>query len=135
MTDTQPMFHRPFKPMLSLLSPLLRPILPWTTFPPTTLSLLRSPETIAHALGMARSEMEQIKEPDMDWFKAQNREDSSRGLFGVWSAGNLDGWVGREGPMVREALGGEEGGRAKVLEGIPHAFCLGKCSLSPRVEC
>lgn len=110
--------------LLPWLSPFLRPILPLTTFPPTTLSLLRSSETIRHCLGLSRSEMDLIKEPDLAWFGAQAADDKTRGLFGVWSGGNLDGWVGREGPMVRDALGGEGSERVRVLEGVPHAFCL-----------
>jgi hypothetical protein len=76
--------------------------------------------------------MEIIREPDLDWFRrlhpvTTNAKAGATGeLYGIWSAGNLDGWVGREGEMVRECLGGEEGGRVTLLEGIPHAFCLSK---------
>lgn len=110
--------------LLPLLSPFLRPILPITTFPPTTLALLRSSETIRHVLELSRSEMDCILEPDLEWFASQKVADPSKGLFGAWSANNLDGWVGREGPMVRDCLGGEESHRVELLEGVPHAFCL-----------
>jgi hypothetical protein len=73
--------------------------------------------------------MDLIKEPDVGWFEAQAFEDKARGVFGVWSGGKLDGWVGREGPMVQDALGGEDGGRVRVLEDVPHAFCLSKSRL------
>ena len=51
------------------------------------------------------------------------------GVYGIWSGWTIDGWVGREGPLLRDALGGAKGGRVKVLDGVPHAFCL---SQSPR---
>ncbi|WVF71555.1 hypothetical protein IAT40_006363 [Kwoniella sp. CBS 6097] len=123
-----PIFHRPFKPLLPLLSPLIRPILPFTTLPPTSLSLVRNPKVIEHVLHLSRSEMDLIREPDVEWFKTQNvrgeSEGAKNGLYGVWAGGNLDGWVGKDGPIVQEALGGPEGGRVKVLNGVPHAFCL-----------
>ena len=68
--------------------------------------------------------MNTITEPDMEWFSSQTHVETSRGLFGVWAGGNLDGWVGREGPMIQETLGGETGSRVAVLDGVPHAFCL-----------
>lgn len=115
-----------------MLSPFLRPVLPLTTFPPTTLSLLRSSTTIGHVIDLAVSEMATIKEPDLEWYRSQGSScsdsniDSSapHGLYAVYSAGNIDGWVGREGPLIRECLGGEPGGRVEMLEGVPHAFCL-----------
>lgn len=116
--------------LLPTLSYLLRPVLP-LAFPATTQSLLRSPATIAQCLATAQSEFEHIREPDFEWFRSQNTADRSSGLFGVWSAGNLDGWVGREGPMIRDCLGGEEGGRVKVVPGVPHAFCLSVLILLP----
>ncbi|KAK4685057.1 hypothetical protein P7C73_g5101, partial [Tremellales sp. Uapishka_1] len=119
-----PIFQRPVRPLLSLVSPLLRPILPFTTFPDTTLSLLRSPSIIKHVLAMAKSEMDVIRAPDTEWFSAQSgKDDSTRGLFGLWAGGSLDGWVGKDGAIVRDALGGE-GERVKVLDGVPHAFCM-----------
>ncbi|KAK1924160.1 hypothetical protein DB88DRAFT_489275 [Papiliotrema laurentii] len=119
-----PIFRRPVRSLLSSISPLLCPILPYTSFPPTTLSLLRSPATISHALGLARSELDLIKDPDLGWFRSQADLGPTEGLFGVWSAGNMDGWVGREGPIVQDCLGGESSERVEILEGIPHAFCL-----------
>lgn len=122
----QPIFRWPIRSLLPTISPLLRPILPVTTFPPTTLSLLRSSPTIHHCLELSKSEMDVIRDPDLDWFTAEGKLGRGKGLYGIWSAGNLDGWVGREGPLVRDCLGGEEGSRVKVLEGVPHAFCLSK---------
>ncbi|WVW83806.1 hypothetical protein I302_105827 [Kwoniella bestiolae CBS 10118] len=121
-----PIFHRPFKPLLPLLSPLIRPLLPYTSLPPTSVSLVNSSEVIKHVLHLSRSEMDLIRDPDLEWFKLQNTREhgGGKGLYGVWAKGNLDGWVGRDGPLVQDALGGEEGGRVKVLDGVPHAFCL-----------
>ena len=69
--------------------------------------------------------MEHIGEVDVEWFKSHADLDApTEGLFGLWAGGNLDGWIGRDGPMVRDCLGGQGGGRVKVLEGVPHAFCL-----------
>ncbi|WVQ99318.1 hypothetical protein IAU59_006450 [Kwoniella sp. CBS 9459] len=127
-----PIFHRPVKSLLPLLSPLIRPILPYTTLPPTSLSLVRNPTVIEHVLHLSRSEMDLIREPDIEWFKSQNMQSDSegvmgaqgQGLYGVWACGNLDGWVGKDGPLVQEALGGAKDGRVKVLDGVPHAFCL-----------
>lgn len=131
--DGQPIFRWPVRSLLPTISPFLRPILPMTTFPPTTLSLLRSSPTIHHCLELSKSEMDVIRDPDLDWFTAEGKLPTGKGLYGIWSAGNLDGWVGREGPLVRDCLGGEEGGRVKILEGVPHAFCL---SESPsHVQC
>ncbi|OCF40304.1 hypothetical protein I317_05871 [Kwoniella heveanensis CBS 569] len=132
-----PIFHRPVKPLLPLLSPLIRPILPYTSLPETSLALVRDPKVIEHVLHLSRSEMDLIRGPDIEWFKSQNdtqadhrrSDDSStttgdKGLYGVWAGGSMDGWVGKDGPIVQEALGGLEGGRVKVLDGVPHAFCL-----------
>ena len=79
---------------------------------------------------MGKSEMKLIREPDLDWIRAQRIECSARGLFGLWSGGNIDGWSGKDGPLMRECLGGEEGGRVMVLDDVPHAFCLSKDSYS-----
>lgn len=72
--------------------------------------------------------MRQIRELDTEWFKAQGADQAgeNEGLFGVWTKGNGDGWVGKDGPLVQECLGGEISGRVKVLDGVPHAFCLSK---------
>lgn len=42
----------------------------------------------------------------------------------------MDGWVGEDGPLVQSCLGGVEGGRVKVVDGVPHAFCLSTIDLS-----
>ncbi|ORX36727.1 hypothetical protein BD324DRAFT_651211 [Kockovaella imperatae] len=128
-----PIFRWPTRQLLPTLAPLLGPILPLTTFPPTTLTLLRSPITIRHCLDLSVSEMEVIRDPDLGWFSEQAMYESAdstetsqavRGVYGIWSAGSLDGSVGREGRMVQDALGGPHGGRVKVLHKVPHAFCL-----------
>ncbi|WVR07135.1 hypothetical protein IAU60_004176 [Kwoniella sp. DSM 27419] len=129
-----PIFHRPVKPLLPLLAPLLRPILPFTSLPPTSLSLVRNPKVIEHVLHLSKSEMEVIRDLDTDWYRSQRIStrpassigdgSSRKGLYGIWAAGNLDGWVGKDGPIVQEALGGADGGRVKLLQGVPHAFCL-----------
>lgn len=139
----QPIFTRPLRALVPYLSYLVRPILPLTTFPAPTLALLRSPRTIAHALGLARTEMDTIRAPDLAYFaRASASTSTSKAggagdvgdasdaggvhVYGIWSAGRLDKWVGEEGPQVQLALGGEEGGRVKILQGVPHAFCLCK---------
>lgn len=78
---------------------------------------------------MAQSEMKLIRAPDIDWMRRQcgDTHSDTEGLFGVWSAGDLDHWVGKDGPMAQAALGGEGGGRVGVLKGVPHAFCLSEC--------
>ena len=70
--------------------------------------------------------MAHIKEPDLKWIRSQRLEDPVRGLFALYADGNLDGWVGKEGVMTRECLGREEGGRVRLLHGVPHAFCLSR---------
>ena len=122
----KPIFQRPLLPLIPYLSALLNPILPFTTFPPTTRSLLRSSAVVRHCLGLGKSEMDHIKEPDLEWIRSQRLDERSRGLFALYAQGNLDGWVGKEGVMTRECLGGEEGGRVRTLHGVPHAFCLSK---------
>jgi len=109
---------------LPTISYLLRPILPFTRFPKATLALLRSPATIQHVLQLARSELAGIQSPDFEWISSQVTKDKRKGLFGVWSSGNLDGWVGDDGPLVQHSLGGLESGRVRVVEKVPHAFCL-----------
>ncbi|WWD17391.1 hypothetical protein CI109_101832 [Kwoniella shandongensis] len=119
-----PVFHHPFKPLLPVLAPLLRPILHLTSLPTTSVSLVSTPSIIRHVLHLAASEMKLIQEPDLNWFRAQRVDDTKKGLYGVWASGNTDGWVGKDGPLVQECLGGEDGGRVKLLDGVPHAYCL-----------
>ncbi|ODN82123.1 hypothetical protein L202_02430 [Cryptococcus amylolentus CBS 6039] len=121
-----PIFHRPIKPLLPLVSPLLRPLISFMPLPPTSRSFLLSPPVIQDVLALASDEMEEIKELDLIWFKSQGLDlgRSEKGLFGVWAAGKGDSWVGRDGPLVQDCLGGTEGGRVKMLEQVPHAFCL-----------
>lgn len=127
--DGQPLFTPLVINTLPTISYLLRPILPLTRFPAATLQLLRSPTTIQHVLQLAHSELEGIQAPDFKWISAQVRKEPTKGLFGIWSAGNLDGWVGEDGPLVQHSLGGPEGGRVKVVDKVPHAFCLCKFSV------
>jgi hypothetical protein len=131
---SQPLFTPIVIKTLPTISYLLRPILPLTRFPPTTLSLLRSPSTIQHCLQLARSELQYILEPDLDWLGSQVVVDETKGIFGIWSAGRLDGWVGEDGSLAQDRLGGVEGGRVRVLDGVPHAFCLSGFSFKARNE-
>ncbi|WVQ80639.1 hypothetical protein IAT38_002744 [Cryptococcus sp. DSM 104549] len=124
-----PIFHRPVRPLLPILSPLLRPLLPFlSTLPPTSRALVSSPEVITHVMHLSAAEMRDIREPDLGWFKTQGVDEAGkegrRGLYGIWAGGNLDGWVGQDGPLIRDCLGGEAGGRVKLVDGVPHAFCL-----------
>ncbi|OWZ60173.1 hypothetical protein LQV05_000274 [Cryptococcus neoformans] len=122
-----PIFHRPIKPMLPYLSPLLRPLFSLVNLPETSQSLLLSPSVLKDVLSLSSDEMRQIKAVDTDWFRTQGTDQAEeRGLFGVWTGGNGDGWVGKDGPLVQECLGGESSERVKVLDGVPHAFCLTK---------
>lgn len=73
--------------------------------------------------------MEVMQDPDVDWFSQQAVNDPSRGLLGLWSGGNLDGWVGKEGPLIQDCLGGVGSGRVVILDKVPHAFCLSRCFL------
>lgn len=125
-SNLQPLFTPIVISTLPTISYLLRPILPFTRFPKATLALLRSPTTIQHVLQLARSELAGIQAPDFGWISNQVSKGKTRGLFGIWSAGKLDGWVGEDGPLVQHSLGGVEGGRVRVVEKIPHAFCLCK---------
>ncbi len=49
----------------------------------------------------------------------RSKLERGKGLYGIWSAGNLDSWVGREGPLVRDCLGGEEGEESKSSKAYP----------------
>jgi hypothetical protein len=119
-----PLFHRPLRPLLPWISYLTRPLLPFVTLPAASYDLLRSPATIKNALHLAHSEMAIIREPDEKWFRAQSKLPAGKGVHSIWSAGNIDGWVGSEGPMIQGWLGED---RVVELEGVRHAFCLCKC--------
>jgi pimeloyl-ACP methyl ester carboxylesterase len=116
-----PLFHRPLRPLLPWISYLTRPLLPFVTLPAASYDLLRSPATIKNALHLAHSEMAIIREPDEKWFRAQSKLPAGKGVHSIWSAGNIDGWVGSEGPMIQGWLGED---RVVELEGVRHAFCL-----------
>lgn len=75
--------------------------------------------------------MDSILAPDLDYIHsmASPKIPEGSGLYGIWAEGNIDGWVGREGEMVREVMGGEDSGRVVVVPRVPHAFCLCKFRL------
>jgi hypothetical protein len=147
-----PLFHSPLLELAPLLLTLLKPLflllnLLHYLIPslatssssiyapnPTTLQFLETPIVVSHVLRLARSEMESIKEPDLDWY-ARNGQAGNGRVFSYWGAD--DGWVGKEGDAVKEALRGEqeeksdEEGVTRLIEckdNIPHAFCLGESS-------
>jgi hypothetical protein len=96
-----------------------------------TVSFINCPDSVRHVLSMARNEMEIVREPDFAWFGKQAAMSYASGVYSCWSAGSMDGWVGHEGPMVRERLGPD---RYIQLEGVPHAFCLNDKDFPPVVE-
>lgn len=115
-----PMFHFPILQIIPWTSYLARPLLPYYRLPKPSQELVKSPETLRDVLAMAVSEMKLIREPDYEWFLKQRELPRGEGVHGVWSEGNLDGWVGKEAPMIRDCLGKD---RACTVD-IPHAFCL-----------
>lgn len=129
--NIQPLFHRPVRTIVPYLSHLVRPILPFLPLPAPSRALVSSPTTLRHVLHLARSEMGTIREPDEGWFRAQAKLPAGEGVYGVWSAGNIDGWVGADGPLIRGLLGED---RVVELEGVAHAFCLCKFPLEARGE-
>jgi hypothetical protein len=98
------------------------PFLP-ISLPETSVKFISSPETVRHVLHLARSEMMHVRRPDLEWYHSHKTKPAGQGVYGVWSAGNLDGWVGADGPLVRECIGQS---RWKELDRVPHAFCLGE---------
>lgn len=92
---------------------------------PATAEMIGSSNIVRSVLTMATSEMKVIRSPDLEWYKAQAQKPRANGVYGVWSGGSLDGWVGKEGPMIRDVLGEK---RSTVLDGVPHAFVLSECS-------
>lgn len=121
--NIQPLFHRPVRTLVPYLSPLVRPLLRFLSLPAASSALVSNSTTLRHVLHLAHSEMGTIRAPDESWFRAQAKLDPGDGVHGAWSAGNIDGWVGADGPLVRGWLGEE---RVLELEGVPHAFCLCK---------
>ena len=75
--------------------------------------------------------MDNILDPDWEVLRPQEGLEIGRGIHGIWAEERLDGWVGRDGPMVRDVIGGEQGGRVMILNGVPHAFCLSESLIDP----
>lgn len=117
-----PMFHFPIVQAIPYTSYLARHLLSFVPLPAPSQALVKSPETLRDVLAMAVSEMKLIREPDYEWFLKQRELLKGQGVYSVWSEGNLDGWVGKEAPLIRDCLGKE---RAITVD-IPHAFCLGE---------
>jgi hypothetical protein len=153
----RPLFHSPLLELAPVLLMLLKPVflilhLVWYLFPstrnaqsasiyspnPITVTMLETPIIVSHVLRLAKSEMETILEPDLDWY-ARNGQAGNGRVFSYWGAN--DGWVGKEGDAVKLALEGEQEDSereeekdvvARLIEcedNIPHAFCLGKPSV------
>lgn len=153
----RPLFHSPLLELAPVLLMLLKPVflilhLVWYLFPstrntqsasiyspnPITVTMLETPIIVSHVLRLAKSEMETILEPDLDWY-ARNGQAGNGRVFSYWGAN--DGWVGKEGDAVKLALKGEQEDSereeeedvvARLIEckdNIPHAFCLGKPSV------
>ncbi|MDN8902000.1 hypothetical protein Q0O39_14020, partial [Staphylococcus aureus] len=78
-----------------------------------TQALVSSYETLKHVLHLAHSEMEIIRTPDQAFFLGQADLPEGQGVHGLWSSGSLDGWVGKDGPLIREWLGEK---RAQTIE-------------------
>lgn len=150
----RPLFHSPLMELAPILLMVLKPVflllhLVWYLFPstrdtqsssiyspnPITVTMLETPIIVSHVLRLARSEMETILEPDLEWYKRNGQAGAGR-VFSYWGAN--DGWVGKEGDEVKRALQGEQesDGEKDTVErlieckdNIPHAFCLGKSIL------
>lgn len=146
-----PLFRSPLLELAPVLLMLLKPVfllinLIYYLFPstrdaqhssiyapnPTTITMLETPIIVSHVLRLARSEMETIRDPDLEWYKANGQGGNGR-VFSYWGA--HDGWVGREGDAVKGALRGEQeqvsedDEIARLIDckdNIPHAFCLGE---------
>lgn len=106
---------------------------------PITVTMLETPIVVSHVLRLARSEMETIREPDLEWYR-KNGQDGNGRVFSYWGAN--DGWVGTEGDAVKVALKGEQeeesldaNAVARLIDckdNIPHAFCLGESTIQPK---
>ncbi|KAJ9111273.1 hypothetical protein QFC22_006573 [Naganishia vaughanmartiniae] len=101
----------------------------------TTITMLETPIVVSHVLRLARSEMDTILEPDLEWYTRNGQAGNGR-VFSYWGAN--DGWVGKEGNAVKRALRGNDADSTDVddkdsgtvervidcQDNIPHAFCL-----------
>ncbi|KAL1408983.1 hypothetical protein Q8F55_005802 [Vanrija albida] len=115
-----PIFHRPIRSAIPYLSHIA-PYLPaYKRLPSPTQKLVSSFETIKHVLHLGHSEMEIIRTPDQAFYLEQRNQPEGRGVYGLWSAGSLDGWVGSDGPLIQSWLGEK---RAQTIQ-APHAFCI-----------
>ncbi|KAJ9095338.1 hypothetical protein QFC21_005704 [Naganishia friedmannii] len=160
----RPLFHSPLLELAPVLVLLLKPIflvihLAHWLFPSlrqpatssssiyapnaTTITMLETPIVVSHVLRLARSEMETILDPDLEWYNRNGQAGNGR-VYSYWGAN--DGWVGKQGDAVKRALRGEDD-RAESTRGeeeeygmvervidcqdnIPHAFCLGEQYIS-----
>ncbi|GHJ89399.1 hypothetical protein NliqN6_5801 [Naganishia liquefaciens] len=144
-----PLFRSPLLELVPVLLMLFKPIfllinLVYYLFPstrnaqsssiyapnPITVTMLETPIVVSHVLRLARSEMQTIRDPDLDWYR-KNGQDGNGRVFSYWGAN--DGWVGREGDAVKVALRGEQEQASageevtrliECKDNIPHAFCL-----------
>ncbi|KAJ9107127.1 hypothetical protein QFC19_002787 [Naganishia cerealis] len=150
----RPLFHSPLLELAPILVLLFKPVflmihLVYWLFPstrnaqtssiyapnPTTITMLETPIVLSHVLRLARSEMETICEPDLEWYTRNGQSGSGR-VFSYWGAN--DGWVGKEGDAVKRALKGVESSDSNMenedsemvervidcSDNVPHAFCL-----------
>lgn len=123
-----PVFRWPLLYILPYLTYLFAYIAPYTALHHGSKALISSFGTLSHVLALARDEMTTMGAPDLPFFKSQALLPSGEGVHSIWSAKNGDGWVGKEGPMIQEALGED-----RVVEvHAPHAFVL--CKLLQIVE-
>lgn len=117
-----PVFRWPLRVIIPYLAYLAAFIAPYTALHHGSKALVSSYETLRHVLTLAADEMK-MGAPDMPFFKAQGLLPDGEGVYSIWSAGTGDKWVGREGPMIQEALG-----KDRVFElKAPHAFVLCGC--------
>ncbi len=146
-----PLFRPPLLQLAPYLSVLLHPLLyilllvskaassasSSSIFAPnaTTLGFALSPSTISNSLHLARDEMREIMDPDMEWY-----EQNKGRIWSYWGRG--DGWVGTMADGVKKVLRGDgragtgqhvaqesgEGNDRHIdcVDNVPHAFCLGE---------
>ncbi|TXT15594.1 hypothetical protein VHUM_00097 [Vanrija humicola] len=118
-----PVFHSPLRQMCPGLGAVLKPFFSMAKANPATQQMLDSKETLRSVIHLARSEMDNIKAPNLPWWREEGNMPHGRGIYTVWAGGHIDHWVGKEANGIREALGPE---RAWRVEGVRHAFCLCK---------
>ncbi|KAL1413609.1 hypothetical protein Q8F55_001384 [Vanrija albida] len=116
-----PVFRAPLRQMGPGVGVMLRPFFRMGNANKTTISMIHDRKVIKNVLHLARSEMDNIRAPNLTWWKEESYQPTGRGIYTVWSGGKLDQWVGKEANQIRESLGPERSWR---LEGVKHAFCL-----------